>query len=81
MIGCAFNISTIKYRNNDEICCSSCGVSNNFLENCTKWKMIRKINERNYAGAPRRRKDWNTQMFHVARNLKNEDLKTSQKIK
>ena len=30
---------------------------------------------------PKEGKDQSTQIFHIARNLKNEDLKTSQKFK
>ena len=32
-----------------------CGVFNNFPENCTKWEVIRKIDERNYVGVSRKK--------------------------
>ena len=48
MIGCAFNVITIKYRSNDEICSNIRGVFNNFSKICIKWEIIREIDERNF---------------------------------
>ena len=53
-----------------------------FMKNYTKQEMIRKIDERNFWTFTEEGKDQNTQILHVARNLKNEDLlQASQKVK
>ena len=41
-------------------CCSSCGVFNNFPQNCTKWEMIRKIDEKIAWMFPEEGKDQST---------------------
>ena len=70
MIGCAFNVITIKYRSNDEICSNIRGVFNNFSKICIKWEIIREIDERNFQTFPDKEKGQKYQDFACCQKFK-----------